>query len=1063
MADNDFGKPIEPIEQHSASTGSVAKTAVQDPNAQMRNIIKTQSDGSKKTKSNSKINDINPTKPETNIQLILTQVFSFFKQQFNVQNKTFADFSNSLNQKLEKLENQKQSSNVAQHSGTLNNNDVKALSKAFVTEFITHFNPEYLTRLTTSITTLNNKLSEFNEIKTNNTSLNVDVSSTAVKDSDYLILKDEITKLNNNIVLYGDGIQKQLNVNTIIESIEELKTTFTQNTFNNNNIIKNVDLSLKTLNETIIQLKENNLKLSVPNVTQIDSTKLDETLNSFLTNLEKTQNTTFKTFLSEYKTISIDTIRSLNLPIENSENNVSDSTELESTKQIIDNITINSKLSENYISKNTEQLMIINTHLNTYSDIIKNTLLTIQEQKYSFEPTTTIQPELIKKTITVNKEQIDNSPYYLEQQTELIKNLNQTKDITIANLSNLKPEIIAVKDSIYTLIDNNLTKINPNELNINLPQLTIDNNLFKDNLGYIPESTIVNELQIKKEDLLALKPDINSNISPELITDTIIAQTQFLSEQITVSGKNEQPINTETALNSFVTEHPITISDLDNFKTDILSYNTQLNNLNLPYKLTSDNNVDNINVSTKLLNNISESQEVLFNDFKKQQNIITDKTKPISNVNTLSNEAKILNKTEDPLLEILEYFKEFKKAEEEYNLFENIQKLEKIEESLFDIKFSLLGVNGTSIFGNNGNTVETNDYANFENSLNNFQSNSSQGTNKIITEESKVKIDKSLKKSDGFFTTLWDNLRDYDGKHGHAWRQEQRRKKLEGETLTKNEEETNVESTEPEQKEGTEKTLELESDKLKKPSLFQRLFSSSSVKKSDMTENNITVNQNSLNKNNVTNTTSIIKERKLLETQQVSNKVSTNTVTKPDIQTQVNKKNSMHVILNNINLNTANIRELVSRLVISEKNQQETADRNASEMTENVSSSNSNIANTFNTANAKTNQLLTGIAIGSSSEHTELKNIHNALQTQLKNSKARQDMADRNASEMSEANNGLLDAVTSAKGIESKKLLPAILAGTTAQTAGFKRVSYLLSKGFKRSEVGGRRTYSETL
>jgi hypothetical protein len=72
-------------------------------------------------------------------------------------------------------------------------------------------------------------------------------------------------------------------------------------------------------------------------------------------------------------------------------------------------------------------------------------------------------------------------------------------------------------------------------------------------------------------------------------------------------------------------------------------------------------------------------------------------------------------------------------------------------------------------------------------------------------------------------------------------------------------------------------------------------------------------------------------------------------------------------------------------------------------------------------------------------------------------------MADRNASEMSDANNGLLNAVTSAKGIDSKKLLPAILAGTAAQTAGFKRVSYLLSKGFKRSEVGSRRNYSETL
>jgi hypothetical protein len=67
----------------------------------MRNAINAQKNAGTKQQ---KIYDTAANKPENNFQVLLTQVFSFFKQQFSLQNKYNETALNQILTKLNKLE-----------------------------------------------------------------------------------------------------------------------------------------------------------------------------------------------------------------------------------------------------------------------------------------------------------------------------------------------------------------------------------------------------------------------------------------------------------------------------------------------------------------------------------------------------------------------------------------------------------------------------------------------------------------------------------------------------------------------------------------------------------------------------------------------------------------------------------------------------------------------------------------------------------------------------------------------------------------------------------------------
>lgn len=177
----------------------------------MRNAINnTQSKSKKRAK------DSTGNKPETQYQALLNQLFTFFKKQFDIQNKSTEELFTKLNiklDKLDKLDNLPKNIEAQTPTGNLS-------SREFLNEFLKQFKPEYLTQLHTDFLNLNRQLTEY--YSTINTQQQLDLSPI----TNYL--QEIQTSVNNSL-----NVENQLQeLNT---GLEELKTILSENNQERNN------------------------------------------------------------------------------------------------------------------------------------------------------------------------------------------------------------------------------------------------------------------------------------------------------------------------------------------------------------------------------------------------------------------------------------------------------------------------------------------------------------------------------------------------------------------------------------------------------------------------------------------------------------------------------------------------------------------------------------------------------------------------------------------------------------------------------------------------------------
>ena len=110
---------------------------------------------------------------------------------------------------------------------------------------------------------------------------------------------------------------------------------------------------------------------------------------------------------------------------------------------------------------------------------------------------------------------------------------------------------------------------------------------------------------------------------------------------------------------------------------------------------------------------------------------------------------------------------DYNKIKNDYKRFTPFENIQKITDMFFDMFLAEKPFSGFS--AQTGQLQEKTD--NYLESL--------QKENNVISQNNEKEewVNKKLKKADGFFIEFWDNLWDYDGKHGHAYKQEKRRKK----------------------------------------------------------------------------------------------------------------------------------------------------------------------------------------------------------------------------------------------------------------------------------------------
>jgi hypothetical protein len=471
----------------------------------MRNIIKTQTDGSKNTRlnntklnDNTKLNEIN----NSSLQLILDNIFSFFKQQFNTQNKEHTLFSDKLIQKLNKLETQLTNNSNSKLELAINDiNKNNKTSTEFIQEFVRSFNPDYLTRLNSTILTLNENLTQFIEKQSISNSSTPSIQNNLSNDENYLALKNEISQLNNNITIYGNEIKNILSNSNIFDSI----------------------------NSQLINIVNNLNELKKPTLSN-DFSNLENILNNFLTKFE-----TIHTSFDLKDNSSLETILT----------NIK--TNIESQNTILERFNFEPQINNNFntfIKETNEKLSSINTRFSNFISVAQN--ISNNLEKFNVIQSSTIanksqnidsylnnnkdnssivyerQTNFIKEnTVTVSQpKQYDSSIDVINNGTSLFKPTNNLSNENISLISSYKPT------GISTSIDSR-TDLN------NLVQNSLGNNLFEKQISEF-FSEIQTDYNNIKNDYNRFTPFKNIAKITEMFFD------MFLTENHGVSAKNSQ-------------------------------------------------------------------------------------------------------------------------------------------------------------------------------------------------------------------------------------------------------------------------------------------------------------------------------------------------------------------------------------------------------------------------------------------------------------------------------------------------------------------------------------------